>query len=220
MKTVTLVLAVLMTSVLSTPRVEAEATAPTGCRGAAFTFAKSAIKSALKNPHSADFDWESVKYRRTIRLRSKETGAESAVVCVGGVVRATNSFGAVVPSEWVMWMHHKDEQYTPIIAMLDDQIVMKTKLGEKVEEMLIKAQAAKEEKDRVKVEAAAKVEMAVAAGRASGEEAAKKYSRNAADKIIEQNARKAATKADLATDEEVEHFVSGFVEAAQAAIAK
>lgn len=194
---------------------------PEGARGAGFTFAKQLISPVLKNPKSADFDWGSVEVTRVMPIKPAAEGDDpTLVVCVQGIVRATNSFNAIVPERWIVLMHHEDEQYQPIIVQHGEQIILKTEMGDR----LLKAVQKKEdEKRQAAVEQAqkrAKLDAAEKAGREAAEKQLQKYGRNVKTvswKIVQKHIEKALQDSGITDDGEAESFTTAFAVAVQAA---
>jgi len=207
---------------------------PKGARGAGYTFAKTVIKPTLKNPSSADFDWESVKVDGTFKGKKKDDGTSSEIVSVSGVVRATNSFNAVVPSKWQVVMTHGDEGWKPIVVTHESEFLLKTDEGEQFLNALV------ERSKKKKAEAAAKNDEIIAqqkrekeelvaqqkresqlqacyeAGQACGEEVAERFGRNVKktpDSLVEKHAAKALKAAGYSDEEESDKFRQGFRDA-------
>jgi len=189
---------------------------PKGARGAGHTFAKQLIKPALKNPGSADFDWETVKVDKTFKVKPKEGEADSEIVSVSGIVRATNSFNAVVPSKWQVVMNHNDDGWVPIVATHDGEIIFKTELGERFLNTLRERENKKKEEEEAKRKRAQELQSCYDAGRKSGEATATKFGRNvktAPDSLVDKQAAKALKASGYSDEEESERFLEGFRDA-------
>jgi hypothetical protein len=206
--------------------VPCEAQPPDGARGAAFEFAKKLLTPALKNPASATFEWESVQYIRTVRMPAKDGQDAADIVICEGVVRATNSFNAIVPSEWTVCMHHDGEVYTPILANLDKQVVFRTEMADRLASMIL---AAKEKKaaEASKQAAAAAAERQKQLRMSKAYEAGKKAGTETAEKMKLDKLRIPQSNVDRLKDaavkdleyssaDESAEFVRGFVEAVEA----
>lgn len=212
-----------------------------GARGAAFAFAQKVIPPTLKNPSSADFDWQSVAERLNKRLALAPNAEPVQVVAVQGIVRATNSFNAVVPQKYMVWMTQGDETWQAILVMLGDDIVYSTDagnellrlvreeqnanfkknmeaLGERTKEKNRKEREARDraiEETEKKVKKAARLKEAHSAGKAAFAEAARKKRwnvRTVARVNVLKAASRAAEESEFSEDEEeLEQFVQGFM---------
>lgn len=218
--------AYLVVAVLTATIAMAEEVAPDGARGAAFELAKRSITPTLKNPDSAKFDWETVRVKRAIPVKSKD-GSEEKVVIVSGVVRATNSFNAVVPSEWTVMMLHNADGYETMTVSLDKQFVVKTERGEKfLNAMVERKEIARQNEIQVEQRSREKEQQAAAkraaleaahnAGRDSGNSVAARFGRNvktASDALVEKQLQRAKKDSKLSDNEEIEQFQNGFMAA-------
>jgi hypothetical protein len=210
-------------SVVCVTAVRAAEDAPDGARGAAFTFAKRVITPILKNPASADFEWSSVSVDRVMPVKS-EAGNSVELVFVSGLVRATNSFNAVVPSEWQVTMWHDENGYEGMIVVHDDKIILKTEKGERFLNVM-NAKQDKQQKQMV-AEAAEKAQRqreenkAKADGHVLGEKHGAKLGTKAKvlrESEISKRARKFAADAGYAEERLVEQFENGYADAISAA---
>jgi len=211
--------AIIFAAAVSAAIATAEEVAPEGARGAAFEFAKRAITPTLKNPDSAKFEWESVRVNRAIPVKRKD-GTEEKVVIVSGVVRATNSFNAVVPSEWKVMMLHNADGYETMTVSLDREFVVKTERGEKFLNAMVERQEATRQKNREAEQQTASrraaLEAAHNAGRESGDAVASRFGRNvktASDALVEKQLDRAQKLSKLSDDDEIEQFKNGFMAA-------
>jgi hypothetical protein len=193
-------------------------------RGAGFTFAKKIITPSLKNPNSADFSWESVavEWKKTARDNADDDPYQ--IVAVSGVVRATNSFNAVVPQKWGVIMTYKKELWEPAVVTLDDKVVFVNEVGKRFMDNLDKKAAQKrqeadgrymkslqEMEDKAKRER--RLEQAFDAGKSAADEAIKrnKWNSKVAASNVKKAAKQAAEKSDFASDEsEKAKFLEGF----------
>lgn len=199
---------------------------PEGARGAAFEFAKQLIPPALKNPASAKFEWESVEYLRTVRMPATDDHEAANIIICQGIVRATNSFNAVVPSEWSVCMHHDDTGFTPILANLDDKVVFRTDMANRLADLIIavqekKAAIARQREATVAEERARQLRMTKAydAGKKVGAATAvrMKWARiRVPQSNVDRAKRVAVEEAGFANAEELGEFTRGFVEAVEA----
>lgn len=199
---------------------------PEGARGAAFEFAKQLISPTLKNPASAKFDWESVEYLRTVRMPATDDHEAANIVICQGIVRATNSFNAVVPSEWTMCMHHDGAGYALILANLDDKVVFRTDMANRLADLITagkekKAADARQRAATVAAEREKQLRMTKAydAGKKVGAATAVKM-KWAKIRVPQANVDRvksvAVEEAGFANAEESGEFARGFVEAAEA----
>jgi hypothetical protein len=209
--------------------------APEGARGAALTFAKKAIRPTLKDPSSADFEWASIHVDRVLPVKNADD-AQTEIVIVSGIVRAKNSFNAIVPSEWEVVMLHDSENYEAMVVTNGGQFVLKTDKGEKFLNILVERRKKQDEKRRIaaaekarlaKEEAAAKaaekarLEKASKAGHEAGHEAVQRFVkrfgkqklRATADELIDKNARNALKDAGITEADESQRFLESFAAA-------
>lgn len=199
------------------------ADAPEGARGAGFTFAKRAIAPTLKDPSSANFDWDSVQVEGVLSAAAVGD-PDGEIVFVAGVVRAKNSFNAVVPSQWRVVMYHADDKYEPIVVTNDDAFVLKTDRGEMFLNAALNEKQKKRDAERAaaaehaehrkaaKAEAA-RLKKANDAGRKAGAEAVSRFGRNVKtvpDSLVEKNARSALRESGITSAGESAQFVDGF----------
>lgn len=176
---------------------------PEGARGAGFTYAKRVLAKSLHNPKSADFDWESVKVDKVFPVQSD--GKDVKVISVSGVVRATNSFNAVVSSKWQVLMMLADGKYEPMVVVNGGQFVAKTEKGERFLNLLLEQQN-KKGKQQPKSESDGKESM----------DAPDAASRKEALKAAYEDGRKAGETAALKDQELAEQFAEGFKAAIRA----
>jgi hypothetical protein len=154
-------------------------------------------------------------------------GREAKIVIVSGVVRATNSFNAVVPSDWTVMMLNNDDGYEVMVITLDKQVLVQTERGKQFlnqaisqKEQSREQQAEIDEQTRRKEEQAAAaraaLEAAYNAGRAKGNAVASRFGRNvttASDALIQKQLQRAEKDSALASKNEIEQFRNGFMAA-------
>lgn len=95
----------------------ASAATPAEYRDVALKAAREHVPKVLKNPRSAEFDEGSIKCVPLVEWGSP------VWVRVSGVVRGTNAFNAVVPSQWSAYLTEVDGKPTLGLLMLKDTLV-------------------------------------------------------------------------------------------------
>lgn len=83
-----------------------------------------------------------MKVERTLPATTA-ANKQATIVFVSGIVRATNSFNATVPSQWRVIMLHNEDKYEPMVITNDKQFVLKTEKGEKFLKQLMEREEQK-----------------------------------------------------------------------------
>ena len=191
-----------------------------GMRGAGFTYAKQMFPKVMKDPASTTFDWESVTSDHKLDTKDKETGEEISIYCVKGVLRSKNSFNAVVPSEWCIFVVEREKTNEMAIAMLDGKVIGKTAMGGRLMVFFDQIVEAKKEKERELAMArnaeAKQNEKARNDGYEAGNVHAAKIGNRAkslSDSAITRRAKKLAADAGYRDDGLIAQFVEGYADA-------
>lgn len=85
-----------------------------GVRWVGYAATKKLLPGYLKNPDSAEFDWQSV---------SDEVINPGQRWKVRGIVRATNSFNTIVAQQWTIVVTYSKDTYYPIQMFLGDKLI-------------------------------------------------------------------------------------------------
>jgi hypothetical protein len=207
----------------------------------ALSAAEKAVPKALKNPKSAEFDRDSVLAEP---LGNWLPDVEAEVYKVTGVVRATNSFNAVVPSTWTAYVVDEGDTAFVSVLKLDNDVIGRGVLSFDIqrklmdeERVVIEAARVAQEKgeaaSRARQEemrkrqadleelriASQKLERARDAGRSAGQRMVSAMG-PAASRLTAKDAEKRAKKEALrlrVEDQDVEPFIDGYVSGALAA---
>lgn len=194
-----------------------------GIRGAGFTYAKEVYPRFMKDPSSASFDWESVTSDHKFDVRDRETQTMYSVYVVNGIVRSKNSFNAIVPTEWSVFVVEGESGTEMAVAMLNGKIVAKSQVGERLITTIEKIAADKEKRAREEtLRRGAEAERAREekearddggqAGVAHGAKLGKK-TKALSSSDITRRAKKLAADAGYEDDRLIELFVQGYADA-------
>lgn len=90
-----------------------------GVVDAARTYAIQFVTPDLKNPESAIFQKEAIRFER-LELLNRTTGRKIEHWFVFGAVDSTNGYGATVRSSWRILLGRTDEKFFPVMVMLEE----------------------------------------------------------------------------------------------------
>lgn len=110
--------------------------------GIAQQVAEKAIRPAMNNPRSAEFDRQSV-----VVDDLGDWLGETPSFKVSGVVRGTNAFNAVVANRWIAYVVHADGKDSVAMVLLNDKVVHLGSRGADVVKQLAADKAAAEQRD-------------------------------------------------------------------------
>jgi len=194
-----------------------------GMRGAGFTYAKEIFPKVMKDPASTTFDWESVTSDHKFDTHEKRTGEEISIYCVKGVLRSKNSFNAVVPSEWCIFVVEREKTNEMAIAMLDGKVIGKTAMGDRLMVFFDQIVEARKEKERELAMARnpeAKQNEEEKKARNDGYEAGNVHAakignraKSLSDSAITRRAKKLAADGGYRDDGLIAQFVEGYADA-------
>ena len=230
--------AALIAALLSRPVL---AGTPEQAERLALSAAEKAVPKALKNPKSAEFDRDSVLCEPLVGWLPD---VEATVYKVSGIVHATNSFNAVVPSTWTAYVVDEGDTSFVSVLKLDNDVIGRgvlsfdilRKLMEEEQAVIEAARQSKEKgeaasrarqeemrKREAELEelriASQKLERARDVGRSAGQRMASAMGPAASRltaKDAEKRAKKEASRLRV-EDQDVEPFVDGYVSGALAA---
>jgi hypothetical protein len=198
-----------------------------GIRRAGLRYAQGFYPPLMKDPASTTFDSESVVCDHKFDANDPDTQSKVSVYMVKGIVRSKNSFGAVVPSKWMMLVVEREQSSEMAVAFLDDKIVAKTEIGSRIVEVIDKKAAQAEEAERQQRMAAIEEgkkqweeKKARDAGREAGRTHGTKMGKKAkalSDSEIKRRARKHAADEGYTEQRLVDQFVEGYADAIAAA---